>query len=193
VAAAYAWSYWPPAAATKSAAERAIVGYELAPAPIWPVKYYGLKRMTPQIAADIHAGYARNLRLYATGHVLAFLLHQNIPGNLTDSRRRGHGRFDVLGTGRVVYYEFRGRRPNGDLVIRAAVEHTFTTAQWDARTRSLTTDPADTIPEAIIYDYTLHSDGGTWKVSTAIGWKFLDVPSGRITYDPPSSVLQGQP
>ena len=80
VAAAYAWSYWPPAAATKSAAERAIVGYELAPAPIWPVKYYGLKKMTPAIAADIRAGYARNLRLYATGHVLAFLLHRNMPG-----------------------------------------------------------------------------------------------------------------
>ena len=187
VAAGYAWTCWPPGGAAKSEVERAIVGYELAPAPIWPPRYYGLTAMTPQIAAGLRAGYMRNLRLYATGHVLAWLSRRDFPSSLTDNRRRAHGRFELAGTGRVVYYRFRGRRPNGDLVIRAAVQHTFTTGRWEARTRSVVAYPAVALREAVIYDYTLHRVDGRWKVAEAVGWQFLDVPSGRVSYDPPAS------
>ena len=133
IGAAYAWTYWPPAPGTRSEIERALVGYELAPAPIWPAKYDGFPQLTPGIAAEPRAGYVRNLRLYATGHVLAFLLRRDFAEGLTDNRRWSHGGFEVAGSGRVVFFEFRGRRPNGDLVVRAAVQHTFTTGRWNAR------------------------------------------------------------
>jgi hypothetical protein len=193
IGAAYAWTYWPPASGTKSQIERTLVGYELAPAPIWPAKYYGLTKLTPRAAADVRAGYVRNLRRYATGHVLAFLLRRDFPKSLTDNRGWGLGRFEVAGSGRVVYYDFRGRRPNGDLVVRAAVQHTFTVGRWDVRARSLHADSPNSLPEAVIFDYTLHRTSGRWKVATAIGWRFLDVPSGRVTYDPPASAAQQQP
>ena len=37
----------------------------------------------------------------------------------------------------------------------------------------------------VYYDYTLHHADGRWKVTDEVGWRFLDVPSGRVTYDPP--------
>lgn len=185
IGAAYAWTYWPPASGTKSEIESALVGYELAPAPVWPAKYYGMTVLTPQDVAEVRAAYVRNLRQYATGPVLAFLLRRDFADRLADDRRRNHGRFEAAGTGRVVYYDFRGRRANGDLVVRAAVQHTFVTGRWNARTRSLQTGTAHSLPNAVIFDYTLHHTDGRWKVVTAIGWKFLDVPSGRVTYDPP--------
>ena len=193
IGAAYAWTYWPPASATKAEVERTLVGYELAPAPIWPAKYYARTTLTPQAAADVRAGYERNLRRYATGHVLAFLLQRDFSRGLTDTRRWGHGRFEVAGSGRVVYYDFRGRKANGDLVVRAAVQHTFTMGRWNARTRSLRTGAAVGLPNTVIFDYTLHRTDGRWKVATAIGWKFLDVPSGRVTHDPPPWQTQQQP
>jgi len=179
------WTYWPPSHGTNAKIKQALVGYEIAPAPIWPAKYYGFSKLTPGIAAELRAGYARNLRLYATGHVLAFLLRRDFADNLTKNRRWGLGRFEVAGSGRVVYYQFRGRRPNGDLVVRAAVQHTFTTGRWNARTRTLQAESVHSSPEAVIFDYTLHHTDGRWKVATAVGWRFLDVPSGRVTYDPP--------
>ena len=193
IAAAYAWTYWPPASGTKSEIESALVGYELAPAPVWPSKYYGLTKLTPRVAAELRAGYVRDLRQYATGHVLAFLLRRDFPKSLTDSRGRGHGRFEVAGSGRVVYYDFRGRKPNGDLVVRAAVQHTFTMGRWDARARSLRPGAAHSLAEAVIFDYTLHRTGSRWKVATAIGWRFLDVPSGRVTFDPSAAAARRQP
>ena len=185
IGAAYAWTYWPPVSGAKPEIESALVGYELAPAPVWPAKYYGFSKLTPGIAAELRAGYARNLRLYATGHVLAFLLRRDFADNLTKNRRWGLGRFEVAGSGRIVYYEFRGRRPNGDLVVRAAVQHTFTTGRWNARRHALEAESVHSSPEAVIYDYTLHRTDGRWKVATAVGWRFLDVLSGRVTYDPP--------
>jgi hypothetical protein len=192
IAAGYAWTYWPPGANTKSDVQRSIVGYELAPAPIWPAKYYSLTAMTPQFAAAMRAGYTRRVRDYATEPILTRLLRRHVAGSLKDVLG-GDGRFEVVGTGRIIYYQFRLRRPNGDLVVRAAVQHTFTTGRWNARARSLEVDPAVAVPQAIIYDYTVRRVDGRWKVARAVGWRFLDVPSGRVTYDPPSSWPYAQP
>jgi hypothetical protein len=65
--------------------------------------------------------------------------------------------------------------------------------RWNARTRSLRTGAAVGLPNTVIFDYTLHRTDGRWNVATAIGWKFLDVPSGRVTYDPPPWQTQQQP
>jgi hypothetical protein len=190
VGAANAWTYWPPSHATKTAVARALVGYELAAAPIWPPGYYGTTAITPQIDAALQAGYARTARTYAAGLPLAWLLSHDYARRLTMSRTRRHGLIDVAATGRVVYYDFRSRKPNGDLVVRAAVEHTFTSGRWDARGRTLSVGRPLSVPDAVIFDYTLRRFGTGWKVVDAVGWRFLDVPSGRVTYDLPANKPQ---
>ena len=190
VAAGDAWTYWPPSPGTKTAVDRALVGYELAAAPIWPPEYYGTRVITPQIDAALQAGYATTARTYAAGRPLTWLLSHDYARRLTASRTRRHGLIDVAATGRVVYYDFRSRRPNGDLVVRAAVEHIFTSGRWEARVHALSVGTPASVPDAVIFDYTLRRFGGRWKVVDAVGWRFLDVASGRVTYDLPGSKAQ---
>jgi hypothetical protein len=184
------WTYWPPSHATKTAVAKALVGYELAAAPIWPPGYYGTRVITPQIDAALQAGYARTARTYAAGRPLAWLLSHDYARRLAVSRTRRHGLMDVAATGRVVYYDFRSRRPNGDLVVRAAVEHIFTSGRWDARGRTLSVGRPVSVPDAVIFDYTLRRFGARWKVVDAVGWRFLDVRSGRVTNNPPGYKAQ---
>jgi hypothetical protein len=184
VGVADAWSYWPPSPGTKAAVQRSIVKYELAPAPVWPP---GLKISghfsSPERAA-IQAAYARSLAACSTADALTKAGAMDHPRALLWYGRQTHGAVIVAARGEIAYYDFRCRRPNGDLVVRAAVRHVFSGAQWDQRRRRLTSRRVTAVPKAVIMEFTMHREGGVWKVAQAVGWRFLFIPTGRITDAP---------
>jgi hypothetical protein len=185
VAGAYAWTWTPPGAGTKAAVIDAVVGYELVPAPVWPEAYWGAGDLSPETRAQIQTAYDRRVSAYATGAILRRWERRDFAQALLDSRGANDGRICIAGTGKVVYYRFRSRRPNGDLVVRVGVQHLYQGGMWDAQAQTM----ADVTPVAkqvvVIMDYTVAETGGVWRVAAAHGWRFLDMTDGRITYDPP--------
>ena len=193
IAVAYAWTLIPPSAGTKATVLKAVVGYELAPAPVWPEAYRGAGSLSPKARDEIQAGYERRLSAYATGSLLRRWQSHDFTRGLLDSRKANGGRICIAGTGKVVYYDFRGRRPNGDLVVRIGVQHRFSAGRWDPRAQAVTDVEADVKQVVVIMDYTLTEVGGAWKVAAVHGWRFLDMADGRISYDPPGSTSPASP
>lgn len=184
---AYAWTWVPPSAGTKAAVLDAVVGYELAPASVWPEAYWGAGRLSPEARDEIQAAYERRMGAYATGGILQRWQSRDFARGLLDSRASNGGRICIAGAGKVVYYDFRSRRPNGNLVVRIGVQHRFAAGRWDPRAQTVTDVETDLKQVVVIMDYTLTEVGGVWKVAAAHGWRFLDMTDGRITYDPPGS------
>ena len=185
IAVAYAWTLIPPSAGAKAAVLKAVVGFELAPAPVWPEAYQGAGRLSPAARDEIQAAYERRLRAYTTGGVLQRWQSRDFTHGLLTTRKSSGGRICIAGAGKVVYYDFRSRRPNGDLVVRCGVQHRFATGGWDPRARTVTDVKTDVMRVVVIMDYTLTKVEGVWKVAAVHGWRFLDMSDGRITYDPP--------
>jgi hypothetical protein len=187
IAGAYAWTLIPPGAGTKAAVLKAVVGYELVPAPVWPTAYWGAGSPSPETRARIQDAYARRVSAYTSGALMQRWQSRDFVQGLLDSRKANDGRICIAGTGKVVYYRFRSRRPNGDLVVRVGVQHRYEGGRWNAQTRAM----ADVTPVikqvVVIMDYTLTKVEGEWKVVAAHGWRFLDTTDGHITYDPPGS------
>ena len=187
IAVAYAWTWIPPSAGAKAAVLKAVVGFELAPAPVWPEAYWGAGRLSPAARREIQAAYERRVAAYATGSVLRSWQSRDFASGLLTTRESSGGRICIAGAGKVVYYDFRSRRPNGDLVVRSGVQHRFVEGRWDPRARTMTDVETDVMHVVVIMDYTLTEVGGSWKVAAVHGWRFLDMTDGRITYDPPGS------
>ena len=187
IAVAYAWTWIPPSAGTKAAVLDAVVGFELAPAPVWPEAYQGVSRLSPKARDQIQAAYQRQMGAYATGRILRRWQGLDFTRALLDSRTSSGGRIRIAGAGKIVFYDFRSRRPNGDLIVRIGVQHRFKAGRWDPSTQTVTDVQSDAKHVVVITDYTLTESGGVWKVVAARGWRFLDLTDGRITYDPPSS------
>ena len=40
------------------------------------------------------------------------------------------------------------------------------------------------VPKAVIMEFTMHKEGGVWKVAENVGWRFLSIHAGRITDEP---------
>lgn len=184
VAAADAWTVAPPSGSTKTAITGAIVGYELAPVPLWPPALRGKLAFSAADRAALQADARRLMAQWATGAVLARWLDQDRPRALLDNRRTDHGRILIAARGRIAYYRFLRRVSGGRVVVRAAVEHILTSCRW-GRHGALDVH-AGALPTAVIMDYTLQPVDGTWKVAGVTGWRFLQISSGRITYDPPA-------
>jgi hypothetical protein len=181
-----AWTLAPPSGHNRVAMTATVVGYELAPVPLWPAAYRGLSTFSAAERDALQAMADAQMARYATGGVLERWLGTDRPQGLLDSRRTSGGRISISARGRVVYYDFRGRFLDGRVVLRAAVEHFITSFRWSARG-----GPEDmhtrASPSAVIMEYTLAPVDGAWKVSGIRGWRFLDLASGRISYDPPSA------
>jgi len=192
-AAAYAWTLIPPSAGTKAAVLAAVVGYELAPTPVWPEAYRSAGRLSPAARDKLQAAYEQRMSAYATGGLLRRWLSRDFTRGLLASRKANGGRICIVGTGTVAYYDFRGRRPNGDLVVRVGVQHRYAAGRWDPVTKTVTDVTTDAKQIVVIMDYTLTEAGGVWKVAGARGWRFLDLTDGRITYDPPGSPSPASP
>ena len=116
---------------------------------------------------------------YATGGILRRWQSRDFARGLLDSRTSNGGRICIAGTGKVVYYDFRSRRPNGDLVTRSGVQHRFAAGRWDPRAQTVTDVETDVKQVVVILDYTLTEVGGVWKVAAVHGWRFLDMTDGR--------------
>ena len=187
IAVAYAWTLIPPNASTKAAVLKAVVGFELAAAPVWPEAYRGAERLSPAVRDEIQAAYERRLSASTTAGVLQRWQGRDFAQGLLATRKSSAGRICITGTGKVVYYDFLRRRANGDLVVRCGVQHRFTSGRWDRRARTVTDAVTDVMRVVVIMDYTLAEVGGAWKVAAVHGWRFLDMADGRITYDPPGS------
>jgi hypothetical protein len=184
VGAADAWTYVPPFPATKAAVERVIVEYELVPAPVWPAGRKIGDRFSTQERAALQAAYVTRLAACSTGDSLAKSRTMDYARAVLTYPRKSDGVVVVASRGRVVYYDFLSRRLNGDLVVRAAVEHVFTEEHWDRGRRKLTGRSVTAVPKAVIMQFTMHKADGVWKVAENVGWRFLDIPSGRITAEP---------
>ena len=50
--------------------------------------------------------------------------------------------------------------------------------------RSLTGRRVTAVPKAVIMEFTMHKEDGAWKVAENVGWRFLSIPTGRITDEP---------
>jgi hypothetical protein len=187
IAIAYAWTWIPPSAETKAAVLKTVVGYELAPAPVWPEAYQRAGRLSPEARDVLQAGYEARLGSYATAGVLRRWQRLRFARELLLNRASNGGRICIAGAGTVVYYDFRSRRPNGDLLVRSGVQHRFAAGRWDPRAQAMTAVVTDVSQIVVIMDYTLTKVGGVWKVANVHGWRFLDMADGRITYDPPGS------
>ena len=184
VGVADAWTYLPPFPGTKAAVQRAIVEYELAPAPVWPPGQKISDRFSAAERTELQAAYVSRLAACSTGDALRKSRALDHARALLEYRRLTDGAVIVAARGDIAYYDFLSRRPNGDLVIRAAVQHVFTGGQWDPRRRRLTNRRVTAVPKAVIMEFTMRREGGEWKVAGSIGWRFLLIPTGRITEAP---------
>jgi len=184
VGAADAWVYVPPTRGTRAAVQRAIIQYELVPAPVWPPGQEIADRFSVRKRAELQAAYLSRLAACSMGDALTEYSSMDYPHALLASRRRSGGTVIVAARGDIVYYDFISRRPNGDLVVHAAVRHVFTVGKWDPRRRRLTGRKVSAVPKAVIMEFTMHKAGGVWKVAENVGWRFLFIPTGRITDEP---------
>src|SRR5665647_895488 len=184
VGVADAWAYVPPFRGTKAAVQRAIVEYELVPAPIWPAGQEISDRLSTPERAALQAAYVNRLTACSTGEALRKSRTMDYARALLTYRRRSDGAVIIAARGDIVYYDFLSRRLNGDLVVRAAVRHVFTEGQWDPQRRSLTGRRMTAVPKAVIMEFTMHKEGGVWKVAENVGWRFLSIPAGRISDEP---------
>jgi hypothetical protein len=180
------WVLAPPSGRNRAAMTATVVGYELAPVPLWPPAYRGLTTFSAAERDALQAASDARMARYATGRVLERWLGGDRPQGMLDGRRSAGGRISIAARGRVVYYDFLGRLPDGRVVLRAAVEHFITSCRWSARQGEVATSTAAS-PTVVIMEYTLAVADGAWKVAGVHGWRFLDVASGRISYDPPSA------
>jgi len=181
-----AWVLAPPSGHNRVAMTATVVGYELAPVPLWPAAYRGLSTFSVADRDALQAMADAQMARYATGGVLERWLEADRPQGLLDSRRSAGGRIPVWARGCVVYYDFLGRFPDGRVVLRAAVEHFITSCRWSARRGPVDMDTRVS-PTAVIMEYALAAVDGAGKVSGVRGWRFLDLASGRVSYDPPSA------
>jgi hypothetical protein len=184
VGAADAWTYVPPFPATKAAVERVIVEYELVPAPVWPAGRKIGPRFSARERAALQAAYVGRLKACSTGDALEKSRTVDYARAVLTYPRKSDGVVVVASRGDIVYYDFLSRRLNGDLVIRAAVRHVFTEEHWDPQSRRLTGRSMTAVPKAVIMEFTLHKADGVWRVAANSGWRFLDIPTGRITDEP---------
>lgn len=181
-----AWVLAPPSGHNRAAMTATVVGYELAPVPLWPAAYRGLSAFSATQRDALQAASDAQMAKYATGGVLERWLGGDRPQGMLEGRRTAAGRISIAARGRVVYYDFLGRFPDGRVVLRAAVEHVITSCRWSARRGAVDTATRAS-PTAVIMEYTLAAVDGGWKVSGVRGWRFLDLASGRISYEAPAA------
>jgi hypothetical protein len=179
-----AWIYVPPTHGTRAAVQRAIIAYELVPSPVWPKGRPISDRFSTSERAALQAAYVGRLAACSMGDALREYSSMDYAHALLNSRRRSGGTVIVAARGDIVYYDFISRRPNGDLIVHAAVRHVFTVGQWDKRRRRLTGRTVSAVPKAVIMEFTMHKAGSAWKVTQAVGWRFLSLPTGRISEEP---------
>ena len=179
-----AWALAPPTGQSRATVTAAVVGYELAPVPVWPAAYRGRRAFSAADRAALQRRADALMATYATGAVLGRWLGADRPASMLEDLRGGDGRMPIAARGRVVYYDFLRRTWDGRVVVRAAVEHTITSCRWSARSGAVDVDTRIS-PTVAIMDYTLAAVNGVWKVAGVRGWRFLDIAGGHITYDPP--------
>ena len=181
-----AWVLAPPSGHNRVAMTATVVGYELAPVPLWPAAYRGLSAFSATQRDALQAASDAQMAKYATGGVLERWLGGDRPQGMLEGLRTAGGRISIAARGRVVYYDFLGRFPDGRVVLRAAVEHVITSCRWSARRGAVDTATRAS-PTAVIMEYTLAAVDGSWRVSGVRGWRFLDLASGRISYEAPAA------
>ena len=179
-----AWVLAPPSGHNRAAMTATVVGYELAPVPLWPAAYRGLSAFSAAQRDALQAASDAQMAKYATGGVLESWLGGDRAQGMLDGRRTGGGRISIAARGRVAYYDFLRGLPDGRVVLRAAVEHFITSCRWSAR-RGAVAASTTASPTVVIMEYTLAAVDGVWKVAGVRGWRFMDIASGRISYDPP--------
>jgi hypothetical protein len=170
----------PLSSVTEAKVRKAIVGFELAGASTRPAGMVG-KQLTPEDKALLQARFLRRIERYATGPELRQWQSWDYPGALLEDEWDTR---ELTGCrGKIVYWDFRRRNPDGSLFVRAGVEQHYSVVTWDAKTGTAVPRP-DWVTGVSVKDYVLKKSGSLWKVYSSEHWMFYDPVARQLETGP---------